>query len=218
MTLPRGLALASALAITAGTAQAQEIGFGGNVAIVSEYIASGVTQSSGRPALQFTGYGYVPQGFYAGVFLSTVNFTKWDPTDRDRVELDLFLGWEGTIGNGLELDIGYEHYFYNRSGECCGVFYLGASSFVTERLELGLLVKYDPRAKDFDTRGTVAFYPTESVGLRAMIGRSQANSHTYMNVGLDYFFTDALTGSLDLHRATSGWTSDKVVVGLTYSF
>ena len=214
----KGVVLATALSMTAGAAQAQDIGFGGEVAVLSEYIASGVTQSSGRPVLQFTGYAYVPQGFYAGVFLSNVNFTTFDPADRDRLEVDLFLGWEGTIGNGITLDLGYEHYFYDRSGSCCGQFYFLASGFVGERVELGALVKYDPRAETFDTRGSVTVYPTDSIGLRAMIGRSQANSHTYMNIGVDYFVTDAVTASLDFHRASSSWTRNRVVAGLAYSF
>ena len=62
----KGLALAAALSMAGGTAQAQQIGFGGEVAVLSEYISSGVTQSSGRPALQFTGYAFAPQGFAPG--------------------------------------------------------------------------------------------------------------------------------------------------------
>ena len=214
----KGVVLAAAVSMAAGAAQAQDIGFGGEVAVLSEYISSGVTQSSGRPALQFTGYGYVPQGFYAGVFLSTVNFTTFDPADRDRLELGLFVGWEGSVANGVTLDVGYEHYFYNSSGECCGFFFASASGFVGDRVELGARVEYDPSADTFNTRGSVTVYPTDSIGLRAMIGRSQAYSHTYMNVGLDYFVTDAVTASLDFHRATSSWTSDRVVVGLSYTF
>lgn len=218
MELRKGMVLASVLSMSAGAVQAQDIGFGGNVAVLSEYISSGVTMSSGRPALQFTGYAYIPQGLYAGVFLSTVNFTTFDPTDRDRVELGLFVGWERAFANGLTLDVGYEHYFYDRSGECCGQFYLGASTFVGDQLELAALLQYDPDADTLDTRGTVTVYPTDSIGLRAMIGRSQAYSHTYMNLGVDYFFTDAVTGSLDLHRATSPWTENRVVAGLRYTF
>lgn len=80
--------------LAGGAAQAQEIGFGGSLEIVSDYIASGETQSSGRPALQFTGYAYVPQGFYVGIFLSNVDFTgPFGPyPDAERVELGLFLG------------------------------------------------------------------------------------------------------------------------------
>lgn len=218
MTLRQGLALAAVLSTAAGSVQAQDIGFGGDVAVVSEYISSGVTQSSGRPALQFTGYGYTQQGIYAGVFLSTVNFTTFDPADRDRLELGLFVGWERSFANGLTLDLRYERYLYNSSGDCCGIFYVSASGFVSDQLELAALVQYDHTSDTFDTRGTVTVYPTDALGLRVSLGRSQANSHNYMTVGVDYSFTDALTGSLEFHRASSSWTRDRLVAGLRYTF
>ena len=106
------------------------------------------------------------------MFLSTVNFTTFDPADRDRLELGVLLGWEGTVADALTLDLGYGHYLYNSSGRCCGLSYLGASGFVTDQLELAARVENDPRVEAFNTRATMTVYPTDSLGLRATIGRS----------------------------------------------
>lgn len=209
--------------LAGGAAQAQEIGFGGSLEIVSDYIASGETQSSGRPALQFTGYAYVPQGFYVGIFLSNVDFTgPFGPyPDAERVELGLFLGWEYEFENGIALDVGYERYWYD-TGECCGNFYLGVSSYLTDQFEIGGRATWDPQSGNTNFRATMAVYPTEQIGLRALVGRNKSGLFdtrvTYANVGIDYYFTDSVTASLDFHNSNSPVKSSNVVLGLSYSF
>ncbi len=222
----RSVALAVVLALAAGSASAQEIGFGGSVSAVSDYMSSGESQTLGRPALQFTGFGYVPQGFYAGLFLSSIDYG-----DADSLEVGLFIGWEHQFANGVSLDLGYEHYFYNDSGWCCGFIHAEASTFVTEQLEIGGRATWRTDNSATNIRAMLAYYPTDQIGLRAMIGRNSSSalnfapdppfgprSVTYGNVGLDYFFTDTLTASIDYHRSNSVWDKSSVVFGLTQSF
>ncbi len=142
--------------LSAGAVQAQNIEFGGSVSILSDYVASGESQTGRKPALQFEGFAFVPQGFYAGIFLSNVAFSEqWTdyydgfPIDiADSVELSLFAGWEFSTAFRLTLDIGYERYFYDDSGNCCDLFYFGADYEVSDMIEVGTLVTWNPGSGD----------------------------------------------------------------------
>lgn len=58
-----------------------------NIGVTSNYMARGTTQSMGEPAL-FSGIDYTnPNGFYAGIWTSNMDFG--DGTDR---EYDVYTG------------------------------------------------------------------------------------------------------------------------------
>ncbi len=234
-------ALVMSLGLAGGAAQAQDIGFGGSISIFSDYVASGESQTGRRPALQFEGYAYVPQGFYAGISLSNVAFSEqWTdyyfgfPIDiPDSIELGVFVGWEYFTDFGLTLDVGYERYFYDDSGNCCGLLYLGADYEVNDMVEVGTRVTWNPSSGDTNIRGTLTVYPTDNIGLRAMIGRNQGNfdpddpvdgrgdspsAVNYWNLGFDYYFTDSVNVSLDYHNSNSKVRTSNFVFGVTYSF
>ncbi|WP_102227248.1 TorF family putative porin [Acidimangrovimonas sediminis] len=101
-----------ALATMAGTADADT--FAG-VALTSNYVGGGRTQTEDKPALQT----YIEQGFasglYIGAWASNVDFGT-----NDTVELDLYGGYRGEIGQ-LSYDINYYRYLYDGDlGNCCG--------------------------------------------------------------------------------------------------
>ncbi len=232
------LAVAAALGVAGGGASAQDIGFGGSVSFLSDYIASGESQTGRKPALQFTGYAYVPSGFYAGVFLSNVDFSEavidyygggFDYEDPDSLEIGVFVGWEYFTDFGLSLDIGYERYWYDDSGYCCGLFYLGVDYAINDMVEVGAYASYNHTSNNTNMRALLTVYPTDNIGLRALVGRNQGNFNledgggyssaiNYWNVGVDYFFSDSVNVSLDYHDSTSPVRSSALVAGLTYSF
>ncbi|MCC5963112.1 MAG: hypothetical protein JJU09_08285 [Rhodobacteraceae bacterium] len=242
MTMKKIFALATALGVSTSAASAMDIGFGGEVSLLSDYVASGESQTGRRPALQFEGYAYHSSGFYAGIFLSNVAFSEqW--TDYyfgfpieidDSIELGLFAGWEYDTDFGLSVDVGYERYFYDDSGDCCGLLYLGARYDVSDMVEVGSRVTWNPDSGNTNIRATMAVYPMDEIGLRAMVGRNQGNfdpdpddpfsrndapsAVTYWNVGVDYFVTDSVRVSLDYHDSNSIVRTSDVVLGLTYAF
>lgn len=132
------------IALLPGLAAAQqvpELSFG--TALTSDYIFRGTTQSDGEPAVQ----GYAEAeigGFYFGAWASTLKY------DDDRVEVDLYAGFRGGIGN-FEYDIGYVRYFYDETGDCCGEAYLGLDYALDGLGVIGGSLFYDP-----DTEGSWA--------------------------------------------------------------
>jgi uncharacterized protein (TIGR02001 family) len=205
-------AVVLSLGLAAGAAQAQEFSFEGNIGLVSNYVSSGYSLTDGRPALQFTGTAYLGN-FYAGLFASNVNFGT-----ADRLELVPFIGFFYEFDMGVTVDLGYEHYYYNSTGSDGGGVYLGASSFIGESLWLEGRVLYETSRKVYNTRGTVMFYPSDSIGLRAVLGRVQSNQ-TYFSVGADYYVTDTITASLDFHRGReTGYSESAIVAGISFEF
>ena len=103
------LALAVALAapVLPGVAHA-DVAF--NVGAVTDYRYRGISQTRLKPALQ-GGVDWSSSGWYLGTWLSTI---KWidDAGGDANVEVDLYGGYKGTIGDGLGYDVGVLTYQY----------------------------------------------------------------------------------------------------------
>ena len=77
-----------------------------NIGITSNYVWRGITQTDKKPAVS-AGADYSHQsGFYAGTWLSNVDFG--DETD---LEYDFYSGYSTQI-NGADVDFGYIYYGY----------------------------------------------------------------------------------------------------------
>jgi uncharacterized protein (TIGR02001 family) len=102
------LALLGAVVAFGGVAAADEATspFSGNVAITSDYVFRGISQSNGGIALS-GGFDYANESsFYAGVWASSVDFNA--PTN---LEVDVYAGFKPTFGP-LDMDIGVVGYIY----------------------------------------------------------------------------------------------------------
>jgi len=114
------LSLIAAIAMTTTfSAQASEVEVSANVALTSNYVWRGITQTSNSPAIQGgidLGYG----NFYLGTWLSNVS------AGVDNVEVDYYAGYASTV-SGLDYDLGYISYQYPESGSETDEVYLGLS-------------------------------------------------------------------------------------------
>ena len=131
-----------ALGLAAGGAGAQEFALNYGVALTSNYIDNGTTQSDDKPALQ----GYVEGSyglFYGGVWSSTVDFPGDPEFGDDNLEFDLYAGVRPTLGD-FSFDFSYYRYLYDSSGDCCGEFVLIAQYPVADFGEVGVEYDYDP--------------------------------------------------------------------------
>jgi len=85
-----------------------------NVGVVSDYVFRGISQSQHRPALQ-GGVDYAhASGAYVGLWASQVSWTDrpdWTYQKDNRVEVDLYGGYKGTVGD-VGYDVGFIRYFY----------------------------------------------------------------------------------------------------------
>jgi len=105
-------AFAAALAVLPASAFAQDNPlpgtFTGNVALVSDYMFRGVSQTDNNAAVQGgldwdTGYG-----FHFGTWASSVNFNDGNAATT---EIDLYAGYGGKIDN-FSYDVGVTYYWY----------------------------------------------------------------------------------------------------------
>jgi uncharacterized protein (TIGR02001 family) len=87
-----------------------------NLAVVSDYRYRGISQTRLKPALQ-GGFDYVnnPTGLYVGTWLSTIKWTKDAGGDGD-VEMDIYAGKRGQIGEAVSYDVGVLTYVYPSNG------------------------------------------------------------------------------------------------------
>ena len=100
----------------------------GNIALSTEYVWRGITQSDGELAVS-GGLDYEHEtGFYAGVWGSNVNFGATSP---ESLELDLYGGWATELESGIGFDVGIIGYTYHGSEGASAVnfteYFLGAS-------------------------------------------------------------------------------------------
>ncbi|HIF18447.1 MAG TPA: hypothetical protein EYQ65_06795 [Cycloclasticus sp.] len=91
------------LLVASGAASALELS--GNVALTTDYVWRGASQTAGAPAIQGGFDADLGNGLYAGVWASNVD---------GGVEVDLYAGLNTSVA-GLDLDIGVLHYAYPTS-------------------------------------------------------------------------------------------------------
>ena len=99
-----GLIACSSMAFAGGS-------WSGNVAITSDYVFRGISQSDSDPALSF-GADYTwdaaPNSFYVGAWASSIDF---DDNNEGVAEIDLFAGYKRSIGKAV-VDLGLYHFEY----------------------------------------------------------------------------------------------------------
>lgn len=101
----------------------------GTVSLMSNYVARGLTQTDGKPALQGT-FDYAhASGLYAGLFGSNVSWPAdaWevaapgvssayggapDNAISASLEIDLYGGYRGKFGSDFSYDVGAIYYYY----------------------------------------------------------------------------------------------------------
>ncbi len=83
--------------------------FTGNVAIVSDYVFRGVTQTLQDPAIQGGLDWDSGAGFYVGTWASSIEFG-----DDASMELDMYAGYRGAVDN-FTYDLGFLYYAYPSS-------------------------------------------------------------------------------------------------------
>lgn len=116
------LASVSIGAIAAGEAESPHV-FSANVALTTDYMFRGITQSGDGAAIQGGfDYQYKPVGAYAGVWASNVELAaNGTPgkavNNRASLELDLYGGIAGALANGIGWDFGGIFYTYPGNNE-----------------------------------------------------------------------------------------------------
>lgn len=90
------------------------------ISIYSEYEYRGISQTAEKPAAQFNLDFTHTSGFYAGLFVTNINWLKEAAkaqgfSTNAKVEVDLFAGYKFEVVKDVTLDVGYLRYEYPSS-------------------------------------------------------------------------------------------------------
>jgi uncharacterized protein (TIGR02001 family) len=108
--MPARLVVSSAaglLLAMASTAHAAT--FNGSGALTTDYVWRGTTQTQGDPAVQAGFKAAADNGVYGAVWGSNVEFA---PDTHASSEIDVTVGWGGTLSDDWALDLNLTHYRY----------------------------------------------------------------------------------------------------------
>ena len=224
------LSLAAALITTMAFAEEEssDIGISANMAITSNYVWRGMTQSDDSPAVQ-GGVDLDYKGFYLGVWGSNVDFNT---NDNNSLEADIYGGYAGELA-GIGFDIGYIQYVYsNKSDEYnFGEAYVGLSKdwdkfgvsakyyFGVDTNDVGIAAdEWDP--EDFFEVGVSSSILPYDIGFEASYGDYDNTGDHYL-VGLNRSFEkfDLSVAYINFdHDTDSASDENNVVATISFSF
>lgn len=212
-----------------GVAGAQAEGeWSGNVAITTDYVWRGVTQSSGDLAVQ-GGFDYENGMFYAGTWASNVDFG--DGTDTN-VEIDFYGGLAGETDAGLGWDVGVIYYAYPDSSDSDLDFteVYGALSYgLSDQFGIGGSVNWDPDNQNTFIEANAAYTVNDQVSFDAQVGNYSfdgGDDYTMFAVGattsfegfdLDFRFWSNDIETAGLAETDADLLDDRFVVTLSRS-
>ncbi len=192
--------LGSSLMLASSSAFAAEVS--GNVALASDYVYRGISQTNEEATIQ-GGFDVAGEsGLYAGVWASNIAFDG-------SVEIDVYAGLSGQFSESLEFDIGVLHYDYpNDAGPNDSSFEEIYGSLSYQDLTLGLAYSSD---FFFESGNATYIYLDYSVPLPN-------------NFGLDFHYANqsisdnATFGTPDYaeYSLAVTWTVAEVDVSLTW--
>lgn len=183
----RKTAIASLLSLSLLAAGSASAGTTGSVALTSDYLFRGVSQTNEEPAIQ-GGIEYAADsGFYVGAWGSSISWlsdlsSDASPISSD-VELDGYLGYRGKFGDSkVSYDVGALYYWYpgdypsGFNSADTGEIYFGISAGLGDTVTLG--AKY-------------------SYALTDLFGYVDSDGSGYLDLSLNWTFTPGWT--LNVH-------------------
>lgn len=207
------LAAGLAGALLAASAHA---GTSGSIAVTSDYVYRGITQTNGKPAVQ-AGLEYAGDGgLYVGAWGSSISWLSDLSTPaapiNSSVELDAYGGWRGKLSEAVSVDAGLAYYGYpgrfpsgfNRADTA--ELYAGVTVAASEALSLG--AKYSLAVTDLfgytdsagsgylDLNATLTLGAGWSVGAHAgrqWITSNRAYAYTDWKLGVTKAFANGVS-------------------------
>lgn len=179
----KALVAGVATAALSAPAIAQEVSVSGNVAVSTEYVWRGVTQTNGDIGLS-GGFDLEAGSFYAGTWLANVDFE--DASDTN-IEWDIYAGYGGEFEGGVAYDVGMIYYMYPDSDDSDYDFleiYGGLSYDFEGGPSVGGTLYWDPDNETMYLDTSVDFSVTETVSVGAVLGTYLDGFDEYMNWGV----------------------------------
>lgn len=183
-----GLALLASTAAV-GVASAEEGSFSGNIALGTDYVFRGQSQTQSAPAVS-GGFDYTHGMFYVGTWASSIDFGNAGPVSVDApLELDLYAGIKPVTGP-VTWDLGIVGYFYPGAEDPAGVDFdywevkVAPSFTPTEGLTLGAALFYSPEFTLSDDGGiyyeaNAAFTISDMFSVSGAVGHQEVDQSGY---------------------------------------
>lgn len=200
-----GMALGAAVVAMAGVttaASAEELTLSGNVALTSDYVFRGISQSDSDIAIQGgfdAGYGM----FYGGAWASSIDFGL-DGT----VEVDVYAGVKPTLGP-VTFDLGVIGYLYPGIDDVFNADMVelkaGASFAPIENASLGATVYYSPEftfttgEQGIYVEGVGSYTFNDSFAISGAVGHQDVDVTNYFGASGDSYTTWNIGGTYSTH-------------------
>ena len=180
----RTFAIATPLALSAMTAQAE---ISGNVALATDYMFRGVSQTDNQMALQ-GGFDFShDSGFYAGTWASNVAPSFFEGPTDPQIEWDLYAGFSGEIDD-LGYDFGVIRYGYPSASDADTTEIYGSLSYsyFTAGLAYSDELNFVGVAESAWYFNLGAEFEMDSVTLAGSVGLSDGDAYSSTNLGTSY--------------------------------
>lgn len=163
-----------------------------NVAITTDYVWRGVSQTGEEPAIQ-GGFDVAhDSGLYLGVWGSNINFASLQTT----MEMDVYGGYTHEFENGFGLDVGVIRYIYPGALASSALdfteYYLGANYSLHG---LGLSAKYS--------------YSPDFTGTVDAAGNDVNRDGSYVEVGAEYTLPQDFVIAAHYGHSTGEWLTTR---------
>lgn len=176
----------AAVVLLALTPAAAFAGTSGSVALTSDYLFRGVSQTNQEPALQAGLEFATDSGFYVGTWGSNVSWlsdvSTPDAPISSSLELDVYGGYRGKLSDKVGFDVGALYYWYP------GDFPSGFNSADTGEIYFGIT------AGPFASTTLTAKY---SYAVTDLFGYADSDGSGYLDLGASWEF--APTWTLSAH-------------------
>jgi uncharacterized protein (TIGR02001 family) len=186
-----------------------------NLAVTSDYVFRGISQTDYKPALQGgLDYAFGDTGLYVGAWASNVDFADGDGPD---IELDYYIGWNHDLSDSLNLDLQLVRYSYLGENDAYGnIDYNEVIGALAYDEKLTFTVAY---ANDYANSGYSSLYYNlagswdvgNDFALNAGVGRTNfsddVGSYTDWNLGVSRQF-GPVNVALNYYDVTGGFIDD----------
>lgn len=209
----------------AADAEESESNLSWNLALTSDYVFRGITQTNFKPALQGgLDYSFGDSGFYVGAWASNVDFADSDGPD---VELDTFIGYSRDFNENWNVDLSLVHYAYFGEDEVYGsIDYAEYFAKLTWNEMLTFTAAFAPNYSNADFTSVYlnlagSWELGNEFSLNASVGHSDFSdgngSYTDWNLGLSRQF-GPVNAAINYYDTSleGGRVSDQIVLTLAF--
>lgn len=189
------MSAACAASVLGGAAQAEDESpwkVSGTVAVTSNYMFRGFTQSNFDPALQASVTVAHESGFYAGFWGSSIDFNDGFIGNASELEIDLYAGYGFALGEKTALDLNFTYYAYPGSEEVFDYEFFELAATLTHDFDfakVGVKAAWSPDFFGFEEdafwlNGTLTVPFTDWLSASGNVG------YQWVEFGTDYFAYD----------------------------